>query len=415
MTETQRWVYFILVFLCGIGMALTLMAVPPAMGLLIEHYGVGAGTAGWFMSMGSLASTVVAMFAGAIQNKLNPKGLLLLGMACICISDVVCFLAGSSIIVMFVGRFIFGLGMGTINVAGPTLIGAIWEDPQKRSLPNAIWACFASVGSIVMLNSFTTIAPIFGGWQAGFVVAGIFSVVVAVLCAVFARIPKASLMAVAGGEGDQKGKFMEAIKSPDVISMFFMFIAFGFIFSSWSAMSPTYIQVGVGMEAGFANTIASLTTFAGVFGSIIIGVILAKVKNQPLVCLVVMVAMAIFGALEYVFVDPVPVIFEAIIIGFICGMAPPAFTLNVQWACKDQTLLGVAIAFTSSFGVGIGGIFAAPAVGALFDSTGVWALASVPLAAVGVVGVIFAILFAKRCGKKSVETITTLEAEKAEQ
>lgn len=405
MTNARRWRYFALVFACGAAMAMTLMAVPPAMPLLMEFYGMGAGTASWFMAIASLASMVVALFAGVIQNRLNPRGLLILGMALASASAAVCMLSSTGPLLMLVGRLVFGAGMGCVNAAGPTLVMVLWDDPSKRAVPMAVWACYIAVGSTIMLNSFTAISPLLGGWAAGFALGGICCLCALALFVFVARIPRASLERVSGGGGSAFASMWRTVRRIEVLALFVMMMCFSFVWSAWTTMAPTYMQTGGGMDGGLANSMTSISTLTAIVGSLIAGFAMGRIKNQPLLALVFMLAMAVFGALEFVFVDAAAIAAESALVGLACNAAMPAFMLCVQWAIRDVSEMGAAMAFTSSFGVGVGGVVALPLVGGIYDATASWAAATVPVAVAGVVGVLFAILFVKRCGKRSVEAL----------
>ena len=406
MSEGRRWLCFILVFLCGATMSMVLMAVPPAMPLLMDLYGTGAGVASWFMAIGSLASMIIALFAGMIQSKINPKGLLLLGTAFSAASAAVCLLAGESIALMLVGRCVFGVGMGCVNAAGPTLVMALWDDPAKRSAPMSVWACYVAFGSLVMPNSFTSIEPFLGGWAASFVLSGICAFVALALCAAFARIPREKLVAVSGGEDASASGAFGAVRKPNVLLLFGLFFVFTFIWSTWSSMAPTYMQTGAGMDPGLANSVTSISTITGVFGSLFAGFVMGRVRNQPLLALVFMVLAGVSGVLEFVFADPALATFESAFIGVAANAVMPAFMLCVQWAVDDVSETGSAMAFCSSLGVGVGGVVSVPVVGALYDATGSWAFATIPTAVIGAVGIVLAALFLVRCGKKSVAALS---------
>lgn len=406
LTEGRRWLYFIIVLLCGIAMSMVLMAVSPSMPLLMELYGVGAGVASWFMAVGSLTSMVISLAAGIIQSKINPKGLLLLGTACCVASAGMCMLAGESIALMIAGRLVFGVGMGCANAAGPTLVMALWDDPSKRSIPMAIWACSTAFGSLIILNTFTAAEPVLGGWAAGFAISGMGALIALVLLAFFARIPRERLIAVSRGEGTSAASTFKAIRNPNVILVFVLFLASAFIYSTWSAMSPTYMQTGVGLEPGIANSVASISTLTGIAGSLAAGFVLGRAKNQPLVALFIMILAAVAGSLSYVFTDAALATFESAFIGFAVNAALPAFMLCVQWAVNDLSEVGAAMALTSSFGVGLGGVVSIPIVGSIFDATGSWAIATIPIAIMSAIGILAAAIFFIRCGKKSVAAMS---------
>jgi len=107
-----------------------------------------------------------------------------------------------------------------------------------------------------------------------------------------------------------------------------------------------------------------------------------------------------------VFSEPALATFESAFIGFTVNAALPAFMLCVQWAVNDLSEMGAAMALTSSFGVGLGGMVSIPIVGAIYDATGSWAIATIPIAVMSAIGILAAVIFTIRCGKKSVAALS---------
>ena len=95
-----------------------------------------------------------------------------------------------------------------------------------------------------------------------------------------------------------------------------VFACFAFIFSVWSAMAPTYLQTPlVGMDMAAANSVSSITTVTGIVGSLIIGVVLTKVRNQPLVLVGTMVLCTVAGVIQFVFTGQAAIIVVAVLVG----------------------------------------------------------------------------------------------------
>ena len=178
-----------------------------------------------------------------------------------------------------------------------------------------------------------------------------------------------------------------------------VFACFAFIFSVWSAMAPTYLQTPlVGMDMAAANSVSSITTVTGIVGSLIIGVVLTKVRNQPLVLVGTMVLCTVAGVIQFVFTGQAAIIVVAVLVGLFTNIVPPALFSNAQWAAK--TPAGVALVMAAlPIGSNFGGIPAAPIAGAIVESTGSWAMVAVPLGIVGAVGLVCAVVFMARCGK----------------
>lgn len=398
MDTTQKgagyaWRNFIFIFLCGVSFAISLMVVPAGMGMLIEYFQCSASEAGWFMSFTSVAGTVIAFFTAPIQAKIGPKNMVLLGMACIIIGDAICLFA-TDVTLFYVGRFIFGLANGLLATAAPTLIAILFRDPSKRGLPNSVWALWIPIGQIIIMLLFAYLVSTFGGWQAAFAFALIFAAAATVCCFFFITIPKERQMEAVAGKANVK--ISDAFKSPSVILCFLMVLFFAFAMSCYSSFAPTYYQMAGGMGLAEANNLNSIGTFAGIVGSLVVGVILGKVTNQPMVLFGVWIFAGIAMGIAFMFIDPALIIATCIAWGLLSNMIMPAVFTNVEWATPDPSVIGAAFGLLAIASNG-GGIPAAPIVGALVDATGNWMLCCIPPAIASVLGIVCAaIFFAKR-------------------
>ena len=392
----NAWVNFILIFIMGAVFAVGFFKVPPAMGSLMEYFQCGLGEAGWFMSACSVAGTVIAFVTGVIQTKIGPKGMLIAAVVCMALDSLIGVLA-PSVEVFIVSRFIGGLGNGFLATAGPTLIALLFKDPGKRSLPNSIWACWTAAGSLIMLNAFAAILGATGSWQGVWWFCLAVNVVALVVAVFGIRINHTEEMAMVSTGGDVKP--WAGLTSLNSWLLVIIFACFAFIFSVWSAMAPTYLQTPlVGMDMAAANSVSSITTITGIIGSLIIGVVLSKVKNQPAVLVVAMVLCTIAGVIQFIFTGEAMIIVVAVLVGLFTNIVPPALFSNAQWAAK--TPAGVALVMAAlPIGSNFGGIPAAPIAGAIVESTGSWAMVAAPLGIVGAIGLLCAIVFMMRCSK----------------
>lgn len=395
----NAWVNFILVFIMGAIFAIGFFKVPPAMGLLMEHFQCGLSEAGWFMSACSVAGTIIAFVTGMIQTKIGPKGMLIAALICMALDSLIGVLA-PSVEIFIVSRFIGGLGNGFLATAGPTLITLLFKDPSRRGVPNAIWSCWTAAGSLIMLNSFAAIIGATGTWQGVWWVCLVVNIIALVICIFCIRIDHKEEMEMVAAGGNVKP--WAGLASLNSWLLVIIFACFAFIFSVWSAMAPTYLQTPlVGMDMAMANSVSSITTITGIIGALVIGVVLNKVKNQPAVLVVAMILCAITGVVEFMFTGQAMMIVIAVCCGLFINIIPPCLFSNAQWAAK--TPAGVALVMAAlPIGSNFGGIPATPVAGAIVESTGSWAATAVPLGIVGVVGVLCAIIFMVRCGKFAV-------------
>lgn len=401
-TKTKNpWLNFILIFIMGAVFAIGFFKVPPAMGSLMEYFGCGLTEAGWFMSACSVAGTIIAFVTGVIQTKIGPKGMLIAALICMLLDGVIGVLA-PNVEVFIASRFIGGLGNGFLATAGPTLITLLFKDPASRGVPNSIWACWTSVGQVIILNTYAFFLATTGNWQGVWWVTNVIVIVALIVTFLFIRIDHQEAMAMVAAGGDVKP--WSGLTSLNSWLLVIVFACFAFLFSVWSAMSPTYMQTPlVGMDMATANSVSSITTITGIVGSLIMGVILAKVKNQPFVLVIAMILCAIVGTVEFVFTGQMMMFVMAACAGLFINIVPPCLFQNAQWGAK--TPAGVALIIAAlPIGSNFGGIPAAPVAGAIVDATGNWALTALPLGIVGVIGIVCAIIFMIRCKDYAIES-----------
>ncbi|MEG0323610.1 MAG: MFS transporter, partial [Raoultibacter sp.] len=363
--KSADWRSFILIFLCGVFLGVSFFKVPPAIPTLMAYFQCSVADAGWMMSWCSVAGTIIAFFTGSIQSKIGPKAMVIGAMGFTLLSIVVGLFA-PTIEIFMVSQFIGGLGNGFIATGAPTLITVLFKDPSKRGLPNSIWATWTACGSLIMLNVFALIISAFGTWQSVWVFSLIVVAIITVIAAFGIKVDKAEAMSVAQGSADVK--LSKGLTNPYVILLCILFICFAFGFSVWAAMAPTYMQAVVGLDMATANSLSSITTITGIIGSLIVGVILNKCKNQPGVMLVVMILVGIVMCLELVFTTPFSMVVIAILVGLVLNAAPPCFFSNVQWASPDPSVMGAAFGVLA-IGANLGGIPAANTIGAIVDAT----------------------------------------------
>lgn len=396
--KNANWRSFIFIFLCGVFLGVSFFKVPPAIPTLMEYFQCSVAEAGWMMSWCSVAGTIIAFFTGSIQSKIGPKAMVIGAMGFTMLSIVVGLLA-PNLTVFMASQFIGGLGNGFIATGAPTLIAVLFKDPAKRGLPNSIWATWTACGSLIMLNLFALIIGTFGTWQSVWVFSLVAVALVTVIAVFGIRVDKAEALSLA--QGSAEVKLSKGLTNPYVILLCILFICFAFGFSVWAAMAPTYMQTVVGLDMATANGLSSITTVTGIVGSLIVGVILNKCKNQPGVMLIVMILVGIVMCMELIFTTPLSMVVVAILVGLVLNAAPPCFFSNVQWASPDPSVMGAAFGVLA-IGANFGGIPAANTIGAIVDATqGNWAMGTIPLAIVATIGIVCAIIFYIGCSKKA--------------
>lgn len=375
------WRNFICILLVGVSFAISLMAVPMYMGDFMAQLGPDAAM---LMSYTSIAGTIIAFFTAAIQSKIGPKAMVVMCAITQVIGDAL-MLVGGGATVMFVGRFILGLGNGLIATAAPTLVNCLWRDPQQRGVPTSIWTMWIALGSILI--SFLTV-PL-GNWHTAFIFACICAVVALVLAIFGITIPKAEQMEIVAGNDNVR--IIDAFKSPWVILCFVMVLTFAFGFSVFTTYAPQYFMQFMGTEAGSALNGAG--NFIGIVAGLVIGAVFRVTKKHPLVLVVVFALAVVAAFMAFSFTDALMITVSAVIFFFVFNTIVPSVFNNVQWASPDPSVIGAAFGLLA-IASNAGGIPASPVGAMILESTGGdYFAAMVPAIVVTLVGLVCAVIF----------------------
>lgn len=393
------WRNFICILLVGISYAISLMAVPMYMGDFMAQLGPDAAM---LMSYTSISGTIIAFFTAAIQSKIGPKTMVIMSAIVQVIGDVL-MLVGGGTTVMFVGRFILGLGNGLIATAAPTLVNCLWRDPQQRGIPTSVWTMWIALGSIII--SFLTV-PL-GNWYTAFIFAAVFAVVALVLAFFGISVPKAEQMEIVAG--NENVRIIDAFKSPWVILCFIMVLTFAFGFSVYTTYAPQYFIQYMGPEAGSA--LNGMGNFIGIIGGLVIGVVFRATKKHPLVLTIVFVLAVVAAFMAFSFTDALMITVSAVAFFFVFNIIVPSVFNNVQWASPDPSVIGAAFGLLA-IASNAGGIPAAPVGAMILESTGGdYFAAMIPAIVITLVGLVCAIIFLVGRSKFVAEAFAAREKE----
>lgn len=379
-SEGYAWRNFTFVLLVGISYSISLMVVPMYMQGYMQVYGNDASL---LMTYTSISGTLIAFFTAGIQSKIGPKTMVILSAVCQIIGDIV-MVMNLPIAAMFAGRFVLGLGNGLVATAAPSLVSALWHDPQKRGVPTAVWTMWIGLGAIII--SFLVV-PL-GSSTNAFIFATVLAVIVLVCAIFFITIPKEEQMKVVAG--NENVRVSDAFKSPWVILCFLMILCFAFTYSCFTTYSAMYLMGNLGPVGGSSMNAAG--NFIGIAAGLVIGIIFRKSRKHPLILLVVFVLSAIAAITVWAFTGNVLIIVTAVFFFIVYNIMVPCVFNNVQWASPDPSVIGASFGLMA-IASNAGGMPAAPVVGAIYLSTGSYFQAMVPGMVVAAVGLVCAIIF----------------------
>lgn len=395
----KAWPVTAIVFLAGVIFSAGNFKVPPTMVAILGEMNIGTTMGGWLMSLSGLAGIILALPTGGIMMKTGPKKLGVFALICALIGNIVGAIAPTFTVLML-SRLIEGIGFGLIGVVGPAII-AVWFSPEKRGLPMAIWTCWVGVGLLFIFNITNVIMPQMG-WRGDWWLMAFLSAFILILFILFVQVPKAEIEDTTKKvTGIKTVSMIEGFKSPSSWLLGVIFLLYSFGVASMTTYAPTYLVESVGMDGTTANAYSSVITFGMIFGGILMGFILNKVKNHKLLLLMSTLIAAIFFSLTFEIDSPAWIPFFMVAIGLAYSLLPPTiFTLAPEAAFSPATI-GITMGIIN-LGQNLGGVSAPIVIGSIVESHGgAWNSATTILAAIGVLSIVFTVLYIILISNKS--------------
>lgn len=186
-TPAYAWVVLFALYMATLAAPLNLFKLPPVMTIIQKAFNLSMSGSGDLMSIFSIMGFVLAIPAGYILRSIGIKMTGLISVASVTIGAALGAVAVTSQM-LFVGRFIEGVGMGLIMVAAPLAI-SLWFPPQKRALATGLWASSVGIGNVATLLLAPSMA-VSHGWQSVWWAGAIFAAIAFILFAILFRLPR---------------------------------------------------------------------------------------------------------------------------------------------------------------------------------------------------------------------------------
>lgn len=223
-TPAYAWSIVFALYMVTLSATLNLFKVPPLMVTLNNEFNVSFVETGDLMGIFSIMGFVLALPAGFILKRFGIKMTALISVAAVAIGPAVGAMA-TTFTMLYVGRFIEGIGMGLIMVTAPLAI-SMWFPLQKTSLPTGIWATSVGLGNIIMLFIAPSIDASYG-WQLVWWICAGFSALSFIIFSIMFRMPTADEMEPAPAPPPGEDASPSLIKGMANRSFWMIAIAFG--------------------------------------------------------------------------------------------------------------------------------------------------------------------------------------------
>ena len=408
--KKKAWAVMLAVFFASIASAVNQFKVPPAMQHLMADLGLDMVSAGWTMSVYSVAGLVLAIPAAFILRRWGLKITGTAAMGCTVAGAVLGALAPSAT-VMMAARMLEGTGMGVIAIIAPAAISA-WFPARERGMPMGIWATWVPVGNVIMFNVAHPLMDAFG-WRAVWWFGAIFATVSLVVYALVVTEPQAEgavagpeaavsplPRAVAGAQASESappaaaGSFGPALLNVDSWLLALIFACFAFSLLSYNTWAPAYLMDTLGMEPARAAFAASMVFLAGIPGNLFAGWMLNRAGHPHRLLVAAFLVSTILFAWSFRLDAAFVVVPYMLVLGFLTNIIPTIeFTLAPE-SMPLPSLAGLGLAILA-VGSGTGILLGPPVLGALLSARG-WAAGSVLLVLVMAVGLALALVTWRR-------------------
>jgi len=359
--DIKAWIVLAVVYLASITVTMSLMKIPPLMGILIADLHTSTTVGGLFMSAFMMAGVILAIPAASLLDRWGPKksGLASLVFT-ICGSVLGSFSYGSPL-VLLIGRFIEGIGFGGMMVIAPAVI-SMWFEPEKRGLPMGIWATWVPIGLFIMYNIAQPLESLFN-WRIVWWFNGAFALLVLLLYWVVVDYPDGMKKGAEEAEAAPYSgvKLHSGLRNVNTWLLTGIFFIYGMTVQGYTTWLPTDL-VESGIFPPMANFYSSLITMGRIPGIILAGFILGFAKkHQTILGFGLTLAVVVFG-LWFLIGDISHVVFWMVALGLSTGLAPTTiFTLTTETASRPE-LIGIALALVN-MGFNTGQIIGPPVIG----------------------------------------------------
>lgn len=358
-------------YLCSICAPLCQFKVPAAASWLFMAFGpIGLDPVvfGLLMSALSIIGVVLAFPAAWIARGMGLKNTILLSVGCLCVGSVV-FGMADSLLMLAVGRFLEGVGLGLIGVAAPSCV-TIWFPEHKRGLALGIWATWVPLGSVLAFNMIPPLAASGGVQLPMFVLAGVCAVAFVLFAVVF-RMPEGAV-----GDMGIDGTFFESMKLLKnrriwILGIIFFLFAFAVI-GVENTYYNTFLETVLGYDAATAGTLASVTMFISLIVAPLTGYVSDRLPlgRKYVVGIVMMALLAVTGLImfhtgEYAFaIMWIVIVLQGFGAGMCGGSLRPMAPMLMRNTAMGATMAMALLQFMQNLGSSLGSPLFGMALGA---------------------------------------------------
>ncbi|MDR0843000.1 MAG: MFS transporter [Acidobacteriota bacterium] len=351
-TPSYAWVVLFALYMATLAAPLNMFKLPPVITTLQEAFPeMDSVASGDLMSIFSIMGFVLAIPAGFILKRFGIKLTVLFSVGTVAVGTALGAIS-ETLRMLFVGRFIEGIGMGLVMVAAPFAI-SLWFPAHNRALPTGIWATSIGVGNVVTLVAAPSLAGAYG-WQSVWWIGAGFAALAFVLFAIFFRMPRQDEMPEAPAPPAATNEAPPSLAS-GMRNINYWLIGIGFgvynlVVMAMCTFLPTFLELSRGYSRTYDNGLflnASFVTafimLASVFSAPGGGYISDKLGSRKAVVLVCYAVMTLTFLVPFSVTGwQIPV--YMLVFGLFGGPIAPILLAAVPEVSKRPQLIGIGMA-----------------------------------------------------------------------
>ena len=374
---------FFILYCASMCVSLSQFKIVPILGQITETVGVSSADVSWLMSVFTVAGIILAIPAGGLISKFGPKKVVSIVVAAMICGNVIGVFSLTNFPLLLLSRIIEGCSFAFVSIAGIVFIN-MWYPDKNTGLFVGIFMTFASIASVIALNTALPITSALGLASVWWIVAGI-SVVFEIL---FILIVKEAAPAAGEGGPVPKASIAPILRNGRVVCMALVAMTIGFILYFYLNNYPTVFTAVYGLDPASANLYGSFNGMFGIPFCIVGGFIIDRLgmKGTPIFMIVSFVCLAI-ACFITTSLTPDLFVLHTLLTAAFPGLILTSYNYIVPLSVGNPIQIGYGVGFVNVlYNVGI--FIGSPIVLYAVEGTGSWGIASTVLGAVAVFGLL---------------------------
>lgn len=326
-----------------------------------NSFSIGESEAGMLLSMLMLSSSIIMALIGWIVGRVGIQRTYILGLGVLSVGLFLIASATSFALLVF-SMLVTGIGVGIMIPTVYTIFGEYL--PKRRALmlaiPNSVFGLGGLIGPWLTGN----LLGIFE-WTMPFLMFAVFSSIMTVMSVIFFGGRKTSRVV----RNTSQGGYRRVLGSKNVFAIYVSMFLSNMAFVNLATWTPTFLRVFQGFSAVEAGIAFGLFSFAGIVGSISLGIYSDKINKRRIIVFITGLVSSVFSYLVYNMSHDF-ILFVMLLMFF-------GFSMYSYWnlliAMGQESVgpehIGTVTGLVQNAGV-IGGIIGPPLVGLLIEQIG---------------------------------------------